>query len=58
MMLCAGTRIVDATGNLKAVQALLGHASIATTADTYTDWDVHQLEASLLETFAAEDDGE
>ena len=27
-------------------------------ADTYTDWDVQQLEASLLETFAAEDEGE
>ena len=51
----AGQRVLDATGNLKAVQALLGHASISTTADTYTDWDVQQLEASLLETFAAED---
>jgi hypothetical protein len=28
----------------------------ATIADTYTDWDVRQLEASLLETFAAEDE--
>jgi integrase/recombinase XerC len=46
----AGQRVLDATGNLKAVQALLGHASISTTADTYTDWDVKQLEASLLET--------
>ena len=26
------------------------------TADTYTDWDVQQLEASLIETFAAEDE--
>jgi site-specific recombinase XerC len=51
----AGQRVLDATGNLKAVQALLGHASISTTADTYTDWDVRQLEASLLETFAVED---
>ena len=49
----AGQRILDATGNLKAAQALLGHASIATTADIYTDWDVERLEASLRETFAS-----
>jgi site-specific recombinase XerC len=54
----AGQRVLDATGNLKAVQTLLGHASISTTADTYTDWDVQQLESSLLRTFAVEDDGE
>jgi site-specific recombinase XerC len=51
----AGQRVLDATGNLKAAQALLGHASISTTADTYTDWDVQQLESSLLQTFAVED---
>jgi hypothetical protein len=34
----------------------LGHASISTTADTYTDWDVRQLEPWLVETFAAEDE--
>ena len=50
--------MLDATGNLKAVQALLGHSSISTTADTYTNWDVQQLESSLLQTFAAEDDEE
>ena len=54
----AGQRVLGATGNLKAVQALLGHASISTTADTYTDWDVQQLESSLLQTFAAEEKGE
>jgi site-specific recombinase XerC len=52
----AGQRVLDATGNLKAVQALLGHASISTTADTYTNWDVQQLESSLLQTFAADDE--
>jgi len=52
----AGQRVLDATGNLEAVQALLGHASISTTADTYTDWDVQRLESSLLQTFAAEDE--
>ena len=51
----AGQRMLDATGNLKAVQTLLGHASIQTTADTYTDWDVEQLESSLRQTFASED---
>jgi integrase/recombinase XerD len=40
----AGQRVLDAThGNLKAVQKLLGHASISTTGDIYTDWDIDQL---------------
>jgi len=42
----------------RGVQALLGHSSISTTADTYTDWNMQQLEASLLQTFAAEDEGD
>lgn len=50
----AGQRILDATGNLKAAQALLRHTSISTTADTYTDWDVERLESSLRQTLAAE----
>ena len=41
--------MLDATGNLKAVQKLLGHASIQTTGDIYTDWDVDQLAQSLLD---------
>lgn len=36
-------------GNLKAVQKLLGHASIQTTGDIYNDWDDEQLAQSLLE---------
>jgi hypothetical protein len=32
----AGQRVLDATGNLKAVQKLLGHASIQTTGETST----------------------
>jgi site-specific recombinase XerC len=37
----AGQRVLDAThGNLKAVQKLLGHSSISTTGDIYTDWDI------------------
>jgi integrase len=50
----AGQRVLDATGNLKAVQKLLGHESISTTGDVYTDWDVEQLAESLLE--AVQDD--
>ena len=46
--------MLDATGNLKAVQKLLGHASIQTTGDVYTDWDVEQLADSLIE--AVQDD--
>jgi site-specific recombinase XerC len=45
----AGQRVLDKTGNLKAVQKLLGHASIQTTADIYTDWDIDQLAATLSE---------
>jgi site-specific recombinase XerD len=43
----AGQRLLDHTGNLKAVQQLLGHASISTTGDTYVDWDEAQLSESL-----------
>lgn len=43
----AGQQLLDATGNLKAVQQLLGHSSIATTGDIYVGWDEEQLAASL-----------
>jgi site-specific recombinase XerC len=39
----AGQRVLDVTGNLKATQKLLGHASIQTTGDVYADWDIDQL---------------
>jgi integrase len=45
----AGQNLLDATGNLKAVQKLLGHKSVMTTADVYLDWDVDRLAASLAE---------
>jgi len=32
---------------LKAVQKLLGHSSISTTADTYVDWAIDQLAETL-----------
>jgi len=41
--------VLDATGNLKAVQKLLGHESIQTTGDIYTDWDIQQLADTLAE---------
>lgn len=43
----AGQRLLDHTGNLKAVQQLLGHSSIATTGDVYLGWDEAALAASL-----------
>lgn len=45
----AGQRVLDKTGNIKAVQKLLGHASIQTTADVYTDWDIDQLAQTMAE---------
>jgi site-specific recombinase XerD len=43
----AGQAVLDKTGNLKAVQKLLGHSSITTTGDIYTDWDIDQLEQTM-----------
>jgi integrase/recombinase XerC len=50
----AGQRVLDATGNLKAVQKLLGHASIQTTGDVYADWDIDQLATTLSDIFEGE----
>jgi len=33
--------------HLKAVQKLLGHSSITTTGDIYTEWDIDQLEQTI-----------
>ena len=44
----AGRRVLDKTGNLKASQRLLGHASISTTGDIYVDVDEEQLAAALM----------
>jgi integrase len=44
----AGQRVLDKTGgNIKAVQQLLCHASIQTTGDIYTDWDIAALACTL-----------
>jgi site-specific recombinase XerC len=41
--------------NRCAVQKLLGHASIQTTADIYTDWDIDQLAATLADVLEEDD---
>lgn len=46
----SGQRMLDRTGNLKAVQSLLGHESIQTTGDIYTDWGIDQLAQSMRDT--------
>jgi len=52
----AGQRVLDRTGNLKAVQKLLGHASIQTTGDVYADWDIDALAKTMAEVLAEDDD--
>jgi integrase len=51
----AGQRLLDHTGNLKAVQRLLGHESIQTTGDIYVDWDDERLAASLMDALRSEE---
>jgi site-specific recombinase XerC len=50
----AGQRVLDAAGNLKAVQKLLGHSSI-TTGDVYADWDIDPLASTLADMLSEED---
>ena len=50
----AGQRVLDASGNLKAVQKLLGHSSIQTTGDIYADWDIDQLTETMADVIAAD----
>ncbi|MHB8693565.1 MAG: tyrosine-type recombinase/integrase [Solirubrobacteraceae bacterium] len=52
----AGQRVLDKTnGNLKAVQKLLGHSSIQTTGDIYTDWDDEQLAATMADVIGSDE---
>ena len=51
----AGQHVLDKTGNPKAVQKLLGHASIQTTADIYTDWDIEQLAETMRDVLAQDE---
>jgi site-specific recombinase XerC len=50
----AGQRVLDVSGNLKAAQKLLGHASIQTTGDIYADWDIDQLATTMRDVLAGE----
>jgi site-specific recombinase XerC len=50
----AGHVVLDSSGNLKAVQKLLGHKSLMTTADVYLDWDIDQLAQTLAEALQEE----
>jgi integrase len=52
----AGQRVLDATGNLKAVQKLLGHASIQTTGDVYVDYDIDEMAQIMGRVLAQEDE--
>lgn len=52
----AGQRVLDSTGNLKAVQKLLGHSSIQTTGDVYADWDIDQLAATMADVLTEGDE--
>lgn len=51
----AGQRVLDATGDLKLVQKLLGHESIRTTGDIYVDYDIDQWAAMLAQAHASEE---
>jgi site-specific recombinase XerC len=56
----AGQRVLDATGDLKLVQKLLGHESIQTTGDIYVDYDIEQWAVRLGEALkhtARDEDG-
>jgi len=52
----AGQRVLDATGDLKLVQKLLGHESIRTTGDIYVDYDIEQWAERLRQAHEAEPD--
>jgi hypothetical protein len=51
-----GQTVLDRTGSLKAMKKLLGHASITTTTDIYTDWEIDQLAETMRQVLASEDD--
>jgi integrase len=51
----AGQRVLDATGDLKLTQRLLGHASIQTTGDIYVDYDNATFAAKMAEVLRADE---
>jgi integrase len=52
----AGQRVLDATGDLKLTQRLLGHASIQTTGDIYVDYDNAAFAAKMADVLRDSDD--
>jgi integrase len=52
----AGQRVLDATGDLKLTQRLLGHASIQTTGDIYVDYDNATFAAKMADVLRDDDD--
>lgn len=52
----AGQRVLDATGDLKLTQRLLGHASIQTTGDIYVDYDNATFAAKMADVLRGDDD--
>jgi integrase len=52
----AGQRVLDATGDLKLAQRLLGHASIQTTGDIYVDYDNATFAAKMADVLRDDDD--
>jgi integrase len=50
----AATNVLRATGNLAAAQALLGHADISTTIESYADYTTKDLADALIVTRLAE----
>lgn len=54
----AGQRVLDATGDLKLVQKLLGHESIRTTGDIYVDYEIDRWAALLADAHASEGEHE
>lgn len=51
----AGQRVLDRTGNLKAAQAMLCHATIGTTGDIYVGWDLRQQAETMRAVVPADD---
>jgi integrase len=52
----AGQRVLDATGDLKLTQRLLGHASIQTTGDIYVDYDNATFAAKMADVLREDDE--
>jgi site-specific recombinase XerC len=45
--------VLDRTGNLVAVQHLLGHSNIATTGNNYVGWETDALHETMRDVIAS-----